>query len=64
MFLREPRVEFIPIDLSIMAEEGSICPPMVVSRAAGGGQRCIASQEQGDACDDWDTMTPWSQAGN
>ena len=57
MYLQEPKIEFVSIDLRINAE--SLCPSGVVSSTAGGGQRCIASQEDAQLCDDYETNMPW-----
>ncbi len=65
MVLQEPRVEFVPIDLSINANTGSFCPESVEHYYnVGGGQYCRASQNDAEYCAnwandiDWDASTP------
>ena len=64
MFMKEPKAEFVPIDLKISAEAGSVCPDWVSNAYAGGGQRCIASQIDAHGCIDWDVDIPWDDSEN
>ncbi len=49
MIFQEPKVEFVQIDL-----ENS-----VISTSTGGGQRCVASQEDSTECATFAEQTPW-----
>ena len=61
MTLQEPKVEFVPIDKNVFVQAASACPTGVTNEpGAGGGQRCIASQEDAHDCPDWDTFIPFS----
>lgn len=51
MILQEPKIEFVKISMGK--------DTILTSGGAGGGQRCIASQEDAHVCDDWDSMVPW-----
>ena len=51
MYLQEPKIEFVEVSLGR--------DTIVTSPGTGGGQRCVGSQEDAHACDDWDTMVPW-----
>ena len=59
MILQEPKVEFVPIDENVFAQEESGCPDYQSQKAVGGGQRCIGSQEDAKVCEDFDSLTPW-----
>ena len=60
MILDEPKIEFVPVNLNgVLTEAGSGCPDWQSQTPAGGGQRCIASQEEAVECEDWDTQYPW-----
>lgn len=50
MILHEPEIEFIRIDFK---------DAIVTSPGTGGGQRCLASQEDAHDCENWDTEIPW-----
>ena len=55
MFLQEPKAEFVPIDFKVVTDQ---CASAAV-QTIGGGQRCIASQEDATECEDFDSMVPW-----
>lgn len=61
MFLKEPKAEFVPIDLRIAAQVASpsVCKDSESHKVAGGGQRCIASQIDAHYCDTWADDVPW-----
>ncbi len=64
MFMEEPRVEFVPIDISQTPITTS-CPDYLSQTPVGGGQRCFASQEDAMECIDWDEMIPdWGDIEN
>ena len=50
MILREPEIEFIQIDFNDLITN---------SDPSGGGQRCVASQEDAHDCESWETDVPW-----
>jgi len=58
MLMQEPKVEFVPIDLSQTLITQSGCPDWLTQTPVGGGQRCFASQEQAVECADWEEMIP------
>lgn len=60
MVLQEPKVEFVPINLSIKTEYGS-CPENTEWYGTGGGQYCRASQVDAAYCPGWDNDIDWSQ---
>lgn len=51
MTLQKPRVEFVPIDLSINASS--------TSTGTGGGQYCKASQPDAQYCPNWEGDIDW-----
>ena len=66
MFLKEPKAEFVPIDLKTLVTASSTCieyvsqcPDWVTKETAGGTQRCFASQPEAQECVDFDTSIPW-----
>ena len=59
MILQEPKVEFVPIDENVFAQAESACPDYQSSTPVGGGQRCFASQEDAQGCEDFDSTIPW-----
>lgn len=64
MVFKEPKVEFVEIDLGTIATTGSICAPLAYINAIGGGQRCLGTQPEADPCDDWDYQFPWGAVEN
>lgn len=56
MILQEPKVEFMAINFS-----DSIA---TTSSGTGGGQRCVASQEDSHECSNFEELIPWSQSDN
>ena len=49
MTMQEPKVEFEKIDVK----------DSVVAASIGGGQRCVSSQQDAQACADFDSSIPW-----
>lgn len=63
MVLQEPKIEFVPIDVSQSIMAMSSCPDGVVEEH-GGGQYCIASQEDAPYCPGWVGMVDWDAEGD
>lgn len=53
MILQEPKVEFVSINFNDS-----------IATSTGGGQRCIASQEDSHDCATFEDLTPWSNPDN
>ncbi len=65
MFMKEPKAEFVPIDLKITATAASSCPDYVTQNPTGGGQRCIGTQIDARTCSTWDDQVPdWDDTEN
>lgn len=64
MILQEPKIEFVPVNISqsIMTAM-STCPDGVVEEH-GGGQYCIGSQEDAPYCPGWEGMVDWDDMGD
>ena len=50
MILKEPKVEFVALDLKLAVE---------TSTGTGGGQRCTGSQEDAQQCENYTDNMPW-----
>lgn len=59
MKLQEPKVEFVPIEQSVMTQTASGCPDWETQTPTGGGQRCVGTQIDAQACANFDVDIPW-----
>lgn len=59
MKLNKPEVKFVPIDLSINADNAS-CPANTAWYGTGGGQYCKASQIDAKYCPNWVDDIDWN----
>lgn len=60
MVMQEPKVEFVPIDLSqSIIRTSDICGDWATQDPTGGGQRCVGSQRDAGNCPDWVDNIPW-----